>query len=100
MKNLFTEIGQLLDAKNCSHYEIIGHNYLKVIVKLVYADANEYFVARYDRNAADGTYTSLKRIGYNVFDDGQYLNELQDFTKLEHKAENEINKIVFDENIR
>jgi len=63
MEELFRQIGKLIANKNASEFKIMGYKHLSVIVKLIYHDCNEYFIANYS-SKHDGSFDPLVRMGY------------------------------------
>ena len=90
MVELFKEIGALIDNRNASQFKIMGYCHLDVIVKLVYDDCDEYFIAKYSQKN-DGSFSPLERVGFSF--DRPYLGEVESWVKEWDKLEKETKNI-------
>jgi hypothetical protein len=75
-KQLFTNIGKLVNDSRASSFEIRGYKYLDVIVKLIYDDCDEFYIGEYNEDF------KLRRIGFSEDRDFDHIKWVKEWREL------------------
>lgn len=87
MEQIFQEIGKALEGKRFSTFKIVGYQHVDFLIKLIYHDCDEYYIAEYDGSKNDGSYLPLKRLGFSK-DRNETYEVCKEYKALEKEIEN------------